>query len=564
MDNEPARGFARLVKTSLARRGGHPWSMEYQPYYTAGFTNFIIANYGDMKNSQLFLYSCLAIIFGIALRSFLVISYFHIFIILIFGAVVLSFTIKNKKWRVLGLVVVFCALGLLRYNLSIPKVDKSDIQYYNDGDKVTFAGVVVGEPDVRIDNVKLKIEIKKLRNSEINFPISNFLISDNQSATTSDSSIIKGKVLVTTNLYPEYEYGDELEISCKLKTPKKFEDFDYEKYLARYDIYSVCYYPEITLLGHNQGNRVYALILRIKGKLKSIVDQGLSEPQSSIFAAMGLGSRQGISEELRDKFSKVGVSHIIAISGLHITLISIILMSVLIRLGLWGKQAFWVATLFLVLYIIMIGAPASAVRAGIMGFLVLLALSLGRLGKSLNALLLVAALMLLINPKILAADVGFQLSFLAVLGIIYFSPWFEKWFKKIPQKFGIRDILVMTFSAQIMVLPLIVYHFDQVSIVAPVANMFILPILPLVMIFGFIATLGGILGVENFQSLLQILFVPTWLLLSYLVKIVDLFSQFSFAGIEVSGVPIWIVGLIYAGIGVVVFRLRFDGGGRRS
>ena len=130
------------------------------------------------------------------------------------------------------------------------------------------------------------------------------------------------------------EYGDELEIRCELKTPVKFEDFDYERYLARYDIYSVCYWPQIRLLSQGNGNRIYAGILRVKEKLKGVVERGLPEPGAGILNAVALGSRRGISEELREKFSRVGISHIMAISGLHITLLAGILMSLLILIFL--------------------------------------------------------------------------------------------------------------------------------------------------------------------------------------------------------------------------------------
>jgi len=370
--------------------------------------------------------------------------------------------------------------------------------------------------DERVDQVKLEIEVNGINETP------------EGEQTFAPLQGVGGRVLVTTNLYPKYEYGDELEINCELQKPVKFEGFDYERYLARYDIYSVCYYPSIKILSEGNGNRVYLRILKIKSKLKGVVERGLPEPQAGILNAMALGERRGISEDLRDKFSKVGISHIMAISGLHITLLAGILMSLLIRAGFWRKQAFLIATVFLILYIIMIGAPASAVRAGIMGFLLMFAMSMGRLSKSVNALFFVACLMLMVNPRILRDDVGFQLSFLAVLGIIYFSPYFSRWFKKIPQFLGTRDILVMTMSAQVLVLPLIAYHFRRVSLISPLVNILVIPILPLVLIFGF---LGMMLGLVSL-GLAKILFIPVWILLSYLVKVVEFFSQFSFGAVE--------------------------------
>ncbi|MBU4332660.1 ComEC family competence protein [Patescibacteria group bacterium] len=478
-----------------------------------------------MKKSQIFLYSCLAFIVGIALGSFIEVQFFIIFMILVLGAVVFGFTLKDKKWRVLGLVVIFFVLGLLRCDFG-GSDNNSRVDTNDTNEMTTFVGIVADEPDQRIDHAKLTI---KPRGEDIS-----------------------GKVLVKTDLYPEYNYGDELEISCKLETPGMVEDFNYGRYLAMNGIYSVCYNPDIKLLSQGKESSAYAGILKLKYRLKQVVERGISEPGSAIFAAMFLGARRGISQELLDKFSRVGVSHVIAISGLHITIISTILMSVLIGFGLWRKQAFWIASVFLSLYIIMIGAPASAVRAGIMGFLLLLAMNLGRLNKSLNALLFAACLMLLVNPKILRSDVGFQLSFLAVLGIIYFSPWFEKIFKKIPKKFGLRQSLVMTMSAQVMTLPLIAYQFNRVSIIAPLVNILVLPILPFVLIFGAVATVLGL----AWTGLAKVLFIPVWLLLGYLVKVVDVFSGLNFAGVEIEKVSVWVIGLFYLGIGVMIWRMK--------
>lgn len=429
-----------------------------------------------------------------------------------------------KKSQIFLYLCLLIILGVAVFDFFIDKIPENE-----DIGEVEFVGVV-RDVDERVDNQKLICQ----------------LADKNQK--------LKINVLITTDLYPEYKYGDELKIFCDLQRPKEFEGFDYPRYLAMKGIYYVCYYPQVTLISRDNGNWVYARILRLKGRLRQVIERGLPEPQSAIFAAMFLGVRRGISEELSDKLSRVGASHVIAISGLHITIISGILMSVLIGLGMWRKQAFWVAAIFLTLYIIMIGAPASAVRAGIMGFLVLLAMNLGRLNRSINALLLVACIMLITNPRILRSDVGFQLSFLAVIGIIYFSPWFEKLFRRVPEKFGLRQSLVMTMSAQVMTLPLIAYQFNRVSIVAPVVNILILPILPFVLMLGAVATIGGLIA-QSFDwtlGLVQVLFLPTWLLLMYLVKVVEVFSSLNFAGVEVESVPfVAVVGLyIIIAIGI--------------
>ncbi len=239
--------------------------------------------------------------------------------------------------------------------------------------------------------------------------------------------------MVSTNIYPKYEYGDKLKINCELITPEKFNGFSYDRYLARYNIYSVCYYPSLsreTGQGLDSKDLIYKKIFSFKHLLQDKINSSLNEPEASLASAIFLGYKKNLPADLQDGFSKVGISHIVAISGMHIGIISVILMSVLIGFGFKRKYAFYIATFLLILYIVIIGFPASAMRAGLMGFLVLWALNLGRLNKITNSLFLTAAILLFINPKLLRDDIGFQLSFLAVLGIIYFYPSYSVIFLK--------------------------------------------------------------------------------------------------------------------------------------
>jgi len=347
---------------------------------------------------------------------------------------------------------------------------------------------------------------------------------------------VKGDVLVNTSLYPEYQYGDQLRVSCHLERPEKIEDFSYDLYLARYNIYSLCYRPQIELLAKNQGNPLLATILGFKGRIQSIFNQTISAPQVSILSAMILGNRRSIPQEVTEDFRKAGTSHIIAISGMHITIISGLLMQFGIGLGISRRRTFYLASLVLIIYVILVGMPASAIRAATMGLLALFSQIIGRLSRSLNPLLFVASLMILINPKILVSDIGFQLSFLAVLGIIYLSPFFQKLFSWLPNFFQIRNSASMTMAAYLMTLPLIVYSFGNLSLVAIVVNVLVLPIVPLIMMSGL---LTGILGII-FLPLGRIAGWLTWMFLSYLISVIKFFVQFDFASLAIKKTS-WLV-----------------------
>ena len=480
-----------------------------------------------MTASKILLYFCLSFVVGIFLNSFFQISLPALLAILILGIFLISVFWKYKKFAVIGFCLLFLVVGIWRHQSVEIQISKSKLQIYNDREEtITLIGVVVKEADIREKTIKLTIEPEEM----------------------------KGKILLTTNRYPEYQYGDELKITGYLKTPQEFEDFNYRDYLAKEGIYSVINFPKIELIGKNQGNFIYAKILNFKYKLRESIYQNLSPPQSSILGAVILGDKRKLSEDLKQKLNITGVRHITAVSGMHVVILSGVLMSLLIGLGLWRQQAFYFAIILLLLFIIMVGAPASAIRAGIMGGLFLLAQKVGRLKSASRAIVFAATVMLVQNPLLLKLDVGFQLSFLAVMGIIYLMPIFQYYFLKwFPVEWSsvktLGGLLSMTLAAQVFTLPILIYNFGYVSLVAPFTNVLVVPLLPYIMISGFIFGLSGII----FLPLGWILSWFSWLLLTYLVKIVDFFSQIPPAYFKISWVWLLIFYLIF---GVLIWRLR--------
>ena len=445
-------------------------------------------------------------------------------VFLILGTALTSVFWKYKRLRVSGFCFLFFVLGMWRYEVADFKIKNNDLLEYNDKkEKIVLIGEVIAEPDVRENNLKLTISSQEL----------------------------EGKILVTTNRYPEYQYGDKLKISGELLTPQEFEDFNYKDYLAKDGIFAVMYYPEIELLEQDRGNVFYAKVLEIKDSLRESINRNLSPPQSSILSALILGDKRQISDEWKIKLNYAGVRHLTAVSGMHVAVLSAILMSFFIAVGFWRKQAFYFTLLLVVLFILMTGLQTSAIRAGIMAGLFLFARYLGRESSSTRAIIFAASFMLLQNPLLLRFDVGFQLSFLAVIGIIYAGPVLQSRLRRIPDKFQMRSILATTFSAQIFTLPILIYNFGYVSQVAPITNVLLLPFLPYIMILGFVY---GFLG-TLWLPLGWVFSMPIWLLLTYLTKVVEFFSAFPFAVyfLEISWT--WLL-IFYLVLGFTVYRLQ--------
>jgi len=256
-----------------------------------------------------------------------------------------------------------------------------------------------------------------------------------------------------------------------------------------------------------------------------------------MFSAMVLGDKSLLSNETKDNFSLTGTRHILAISGMHLAIVAVVVWQILISLGLWRRQAFWGSLLAIAIFVLLVGMPPSAVRAGIMAGLYLLARRVGRPSQSWRLLLLAAALMLLFDPGLLFYSVGFQLSFLAVLGIIFFMPFFERLLSFIKWDF-LRSLISVSLSAQITTWPLVAIYFDMFSLVGIVANLIVVPLLPLVMILGLGFLVFGWAG----AIFAKIFLWPTWVVLRAINSLVGYLSTWPLASVEISSfaVPIFI------------------------
>lgn len=284
-----------------------------------------------------------------------------------------------------------------------------------------------------------------------------------------------GLVYVKTGSFPQYAYGDLLNITCTLTKPTAFEDFAFDKYLARYGASSICTRPTITILQHNQGYWPLRLLYDWREAVRHQVHQLWPQPVSGIILGLLIGIQDDLAASVTEQFRIVGVVHILVVSGMHIALICQLVQSVL-RRWLSPRWTFIILTIVLIGFCIITGLSASVIRAAVMGLVPLLAQLLQRRSLSHHSLVLIVAGMVWQNPFILLYDLGFQLSFLATIGIIYLQPlctWFCNW---LPERFSLRETAVTTLAATVLTTPLLIYNFGTVSIISPLANLLVVPL----------------------------------------------------------------------------------------
>lgn len=361
------------------------------------------------------------------------------------------------------------------------------------------------------------------------------------------------KFLLTAPAFPEYAYRDKLKVDCTLEAPKNKEGvFDYQMYLAKDNIFYLCKSPKLEILEKGKNDNFFSWLLKIKNKFRQNINELLPAPQSGLLIGLLLGGTGDLPQSVSDNFSRTGMTHIVAVSGYNVTIIAEYLILLGIFFGLWRKQAFWFAVTGIILFVLLVGFPSSAVRAGIMGTVLLWGIKNGRLGNSQNAIVFAAAIMLLLNPLLLRWDTGFQLSFLATIGIVYFYPIVENYLIKKNKTGGLGEIVFLSISAQIFVIPIILFNFEKLSLISPLANLLILPIIPLTMLLGFLASLF----VFILPALGKILAWLVFLLLKYEVEIINFLAGLKFSSIEIKnfswiGIVIW-----YAVLAFVVYKAK--------
>lgn len=443
-----------------------------------------------------------------------------------FFGYLLFLLLAPRSWRLGVCLLLLFFLGGKYY---LASWDYSLEDFYDQ--YIETSGQIVREVDKRQDHQKITVELRELSWNGRSFELAS-------------------KILVKVPLYPQYRYGDLLEIKGILRRAGQIEDFDYGEYLARYEIYGVMYNAQIHFLENEPENPIFALLYRGKHYALSLINRLLPEPHASFLAGILLGDRKGIPEKLMTAFNRTGVTHIIAVSGYNITLVATALMALAFQLGLWRRLSIVLAIVGILLFMVLTGASAAVVRAAVMGIVALLAKYWGRQSAIFNVLFLTVFIMLLFNPKILLLDVGFQLSFLATLGLIYLSRPLEKIFKFLPNKFALKESFSTTLAAIILTTPLILYVFKRFSVVALLVNLLILPAIPLAMAVGGIMLLAAIV----YWPLAQLFAYLTWLSLEYIIIVVDWGSRWSYAVWQINDFSQFAMLLSYFAIFLLLFK----------
>lgn len=424
-----------------------------------------------------------------------------LFILAVLGAIFWWRT-QLSGWLLCSVFLILFILGAWRTVAFESQFGTSSLAPWV-GERVELEGVVVREPDQRESSLRLFVSV--------------------------DDELL----LVTTDRYAPIKYGDAVLIHGTLAEPAAFttelgRTFDYPGYLRARGVEFQISFAAVEVQERGRGNPFVAALLAGKEQFLATINEYLPEPTAGLGAGVLLGVKQALGEELERAFRETGIIHIVVLSGYNIMLV-VAFITWLLGSFLSPRGTFSVGVVAIGAFALMVGLSATVLRACLMASILLYAEATGRRYAALRALCVAGAVMLLWNPLLLLYDIGFQLSFMATLGLIMLSPYIAAAATFISERFNIRQLLAATVSTQIAVLPLLLYQIGEVSLVGVIVNLLVLPVVPVAMLATFILGISGIV-LPAFASVAA---WPAYLSLRYIIEIAVNFASWPLAALTV-------------------------------
>jgi len=433
-----------------------------------------------------------------------------------------------KVFGFAALLLGVAALFFVRLHMVLVAEDAGRLVQFA-GETADVVGVVTNDPERRETSLHVYVSV-----AEVN------------------GEWVEGTMLAILPRDAAIAYGDTISIRGKISLPEVFETntgrlFDYPNYLRVRGVSVLMRYSivEDTQTGKMSTRKI---LYAAKHTFESSLEKILPEPNVSLMEGILLGARRGIPDDLTNAFVVSGLIHVVVLSGYNISIVAEAMLRALSFLP--RTISFITGGTMIILFVLMTGAGATAVRACIMGLIAIVARYMNRPAAALRALFVAGVLMVLWNPLSLLYDPSFILSMLATFGLITLSPWVEtflpKFFNRMP---SIKSIAASTIAVQIYILPALLYLTGVLSFVSLPANILALPVVPLVMLLGFVS---GMLA-----TLHPLLALPTaflaQLLLGWMSAVATTAASLPFAATIVTAFPVWVA--IAAYVPLTVFAI---------
>lgn len=464
--------------------------------------------------------------------------YFVLFIYLLSLVVIFLSLFKYKKVKLIFSLPVVVLLGFV---LGFLRADIFEAGFKGEqsfilGTKVSVEAQIVKEPDARDTSTRLVV-----RTPEAKF-----------------------NILVVTNVYQKFALGDVVQVEGVISRPVNFinedtgREFDYVNFLKKEKIiYQISFATVEKTTTEPDLGLVLGLqkfLFTVKNDFNSKFSLLIKEPASSLLTGVLTGDRRGLGVEWEEKFRQAGLIHIVVLSGYNITIVAVVVV-ILLSYVLTKKTALVFSLMAIFLVALAVGAGPAVIRASLMAGIAILARLTGRTYLAGVGLELAGVLMVLWNPMVLVFDPGFQLSFLATAGLVYLAPIVEArahFLNFLPVWF--KEIVTTTTSAQIVVSPWLGFFVGELSVVALVVNILVLPVVPVVMLLGFVTSLTAF----GSQILAIVPATLAYLLLFYILEVTRFFADFTFSTVVIPKFNFMGVIMCYLVLFILIVKYRSD------
>ncbi|MEI7772800.1 MAG: ComEC/Rec2 family competence protein, partial [Chloroflexales bacterium] len=415
----------------------------------------------------------------------------------------------------------------------VPPAGPDDVRLLAGRGELSLAGAVAGDPRRSEDGQQVVLQVEAARLGATARPA-------------------EGRALVALPPFPIYRSGDRLAVTGRLKAPQAAErpgEFDYRAYLAHRGIHVLIPEPKAVRLLPAAGGGPLRLLYDAREACRATMVRLLPEPQASLIVGILLGIQSSIPDDVYASFSATGTSHILVVSGWNFTIVAALLGGLTARLRLGRWPAFGLTLAIMWIYALFTGGSAAVLRAAVMASLMVLARTSERRSEPWTLLLAACWIISAADPHTLW-DLGFQLSALATASLFAFARPVEGWIsRRRPFSWAwmapFSEALTATLAAQVLTLPLILSAFGNLSLIAPLANVLLVPVVPYAMLFGSLALAGGLLWLP----LGQLLGLLLWLPLTWIAQGVTLLARPSWAAVVMPPLPLWALLAYYAVVG---------------
>ena len=490
---------------------------------------------------QPFLFIVLTYIAGLLLGRvyFIPVWYLTVCALLVIAGAAYFYSADKKEISSVLIFILIGLTGVLRANINqenLSQISSALKSVYTQ--PVTVSGTIASEPITRSNHVRFET-----RNNLIKFEDTQILLRGEIRLYFSN----KAALFFEDN---PPSIGDHITVSCVLNDfmePSTQGLFNFKEYMNRHDVYAMGYLnSKRNVLQFEKHDVFFDDVLGLKHRIEKYFYSNMKEQDASLLLAMLFGQKTRLSEQQKDKFIRCGIMHIFAVSGLHVGLAITLIFFTLRLLRCNNKLSSILTILFIVLYMTLTGFRPSVMRAGIVGICYLVSRMIKREGNSLNLLSFAAFALLAYDPRLLGTA-GFQLSFVAVLGILLITPKIKK-ILNIPSRY-LSDFIAAALAVQIALLPLTVYYFNVMSLAGYLSNIIVIPLVFLIiytsifsLMTGFLIPFAGALF-NSFNSLLLMAIMWTS----------DFFSSFRLSAIYFPDLPIFAIVLYYSAILLFVY-----------